>query len=152
MMSEFTGQCKRNPPVSPHTKHPYATDSLKKCLLAVIHKIKEKFGKQVQQNTPEMFPENSIAEWKKQLQDDHNRNMMQRPAIGMVSVAITPFDNVGYLFNILPLACNALACILANRIYCLAFPSTSCGGSYPMCINSCWISLDRLWNATLDKT
>ena len=77
MMSEFTTRCKRNPPVSTHTKRPFSTDSLKKCLLAVIRKIKEKFGNQVDQNAPEMFPENSIAQWKKQLQDDYNRNMMQ---------------------------------------------------------------------------
>ena len=76
MMSEFVQRCIRNPPVSKHTKRPFAASTLVDTLVTVIRKLKEKFRNQTQ-NMPPLFPEDNEREWKKKLKDSHLRNQMQ---------------------------------------------------------------------------
>ena len=43
IMSDFVERCKRNPPVSTHTKRPYSATTLADTLSCIIRKLKEKF-------------------------------------------------------------------------------------------------------------
>ena len=76
MMSEFVIRCARSPPISPRTKQPFATSTLVDCLLTAIRELQKKFASNMQ-NRPELFPENEVRQWKKQLKDNQNRMLMR---------------------------------------------------------------------------
>lgn len=76
MMSDFVNRCGANPPISPHTNRPYAATTLVDALSHIIRQLKLKFRTQLL-NQPEMFPEDEVKGWKKQLTNNRNRTLME---------------------------------------------------------------------------
>ena len=76
LMTDFCNRCRSNPPVSDQTKAPYGVASLQNTLGAVIRLLQVKFSVKLQ-NQPEMFPQEEVKKWRRQLKNDHNRGHMQ---------------------------------------------------------------------------
>ena len=71
MMSEFVNRCGRNPPISYHTKKPYAVGTMHQVLGSFFSHLLAKFAGELA-NVPELFPNDEVSKWKKSLKDNHN--------------------------------------------------------------------------------
>jgi len=76
LMTQFCQRVANDPPISRTRKVPYSNDTLKNVLMKIIQKFKEKFEGQAD-NLPPLFPEASIAQWKKILVSGKSRTLME---------------------------------------------------------------------------
>lgn len=77
LMTEFVSRCGTNPPVSLHAKVPYGVSSLQNCIVHACRKLKERFITVIPDNHPDIFPDESIAAWKKTVKNHSNHILME---------------------------------------------------------------------------
>jgi hypothetical protein len=77
IMRTFVKSCRSRPPIQQRENKPYDSSSVVKSFQTGLYKLKTKFADQIRQNSGDYFPDNAVAQCKKELRNDRSRNLME---------------------------------------------------------------------------